>query len=158
MIPAVPRQSDKGQETRLSSKEKGVYTALLDALSNAVLDTEYTDIEANASARRDMADVKREEAHVAQTFLEEAQQNVPAFRDALHDAWRRGESTGIASYDSADPVEDAHATVLIQYLVRSGYADVRSEECGQEHYVYHLQIKWDRLRALAGTLGHRLPL
>ncbi len=47
---------------------------------------------------------------------------------------------------------------LIQYLVRTGHAEVRTDEPRPRHYVYTLTIAWDRLRRLAEAAGHPLPL
>ena len=50
------------------------------------------------------------------------------------------------------------ADVLIQYLVRPGYAEVRTEEPGPERYVYHIRVDWPRVRRLAEAQGHPLAL
>ena len=50
------------------------------------------------------------------------------------------------------------ADVLIQYLVRPGYAEVRTEEPEPEHYVYCVRVDWTRLRALAEEQGHPIAL
>jgi hypothetical protein len=51
-------------------------------------------------------------------------------------------------YDGADPRRDAQADLLIQYLVRPGHADVRTEEPRPGQYVYWIQVHWDELRRL----------
>jgi hypothetical protein len=48
--------------------------------------------------------------------------------------------------------------MLIQYLVRPGYAEVRTEEREPWQYRYWIRVAWDRLRLLAAEAGHRLPL
>ena len=50
------------------------------------------------------------------------------------------------------------AELLIQYLVRPGYAEVRTEETEPWQYRYWIRVAWDRLRQLAVEAGHRLPL
>jgi hypothetical protein len=47
--------------------------------------------------------------------------------------------------------------VLIQYLVRPGYAEVRTEEPAAGSYVYYIRVNWSKLRALAEEQGYRLP-
>ncbi len=164
MIPVHRKSSETAAETtpaldaRSSPEDDNAYVSLLQTLSQEVLSSAYTDIEASSSARRDMADVKREEARTAREYAEDVRQNLPAFRGALQDAHRREGSAGVASYDSGDVQEDRHASMLIQYLVRAGYADVQTEERGSEHYVYHIQVHWDRLRSLAQRTGKPLPL
>ena len=61
-------------------------------------------------------------------------------------------------YDSRKPTEDNAADVLIQYLVRPGYAEVRTEEPEPGHYVYYIRIDWPRLRDLAKDQGHPITL
>ena len=46
--------------------------------------------------------------------------------------------------------------VLIQYLVRPGYAEVRTEEPQPGNYVYYIRVDWPKLRALAAAEGHPL--
>ena len=48
------------------------------------------------------------------------------------------------------------ADVLIQYLVRPGYAEVRTEEPEHERYVYYIRVDWARLRSLSEAQGHDL--
>ena len=61
-------------------------------------------------------------------------------------------------YDSGDPVQNAQADALIQFVVRPGYGDVRTEEPAPGRYVYYLRADWPRLRELAEQAGHPLPL
>ena len=61
-------------------------------------------------------------------------------------------------YDSADPVQNAQADALIQFVVRPGYGEVRTEEPTPGRYVYNLRADWPRLRELADQAGHPLPL
>jgi hypothetical protein len=48
--------------------------------------------------------------------------------------------------------------MLIQYLVRPDYAEVRTEEPEPGHYVYYVRVNWPRLRALSEAHGHALAL
>jgi hypothetical protein len=61
-------------------------------------------------------------------------------------------------FDSQDPAQAASADLLIQYLVRPGYAEVRTEEVEPWQYRYWIRIDWDRLRQVAAAAGQRLPL
>jgi hypothetical protein len=47
---------------------------------------------------------------------------------------------------------------LIQYLVRPGYAEVRTDEPSPGQYVYYVQVYWDRVRELAEAIGHPLTI
>ena len=136
------------------------YASLLEALARELADAQATDIEAAATSRRDMADVKAEEQRMAAAQLAAARREVDAFRSALLDARRRtgADGTGEAAYDAAGPDQNAKADLLIRYLVRTGYAEVRTEEPAPGRYRYALRVAWDRLRLLADLDGHRLPL
>jgi len=131
------------------------YASLLDALTRDRVETEVLEREISASAQQPPADVKQLE----RAELDEARRELDEFRDALVDLRRRGQSNDRAEvgFDSANPVEDAEADVLIQYLVRPGYAEVRTEEPASEHYVYYIRVDWPKLRALADQQGHPLP-
>jgi hypothetical protein len=61
-------------------------------------------------------------------------------------------------YDGRDAAQNAAADVLIQYLVRPGYAEVRTEEPQPEQYVYYIRTDWPRLRQLAEGQGHPIGL
>jgi hypothetical protein len=89
-----------------------------------------------------------------------ARAELAVFRAALEDARRRAGPDGRAEvpYDSRDPAQDSWAEVLIQYLVRPGYAEVRTEEPEPWHYRYWIRVDWDAVRRLAAGEGQRLPL
>ncbi|GEM_PF-2904630 len=137
--------------------EELAYATLLDALTRERLEDEARSIELNATSRRDMADVAEEQRRI-DAELAEARVELETFRAALEDAHARGDSTGRGEvpYDSAIPEQNAYADVLIQYLVRPGYAQVRTEDREPGRYVYYLQIDWKRLRQLADQHGVRL--
>jgi hypothetical protein len=131
------------------------YAALLDALTRDRVEAEALEREMSAPAVQDTGDVgqmKREE-------LEEARRELEAFRSALDDVHHRagGSERTEVPYDSTKPNEDAAADVLIQYLVRPGYAEVRTEEPRPGAYVYYVRVDWPKLRALAQEQGHPLP-
>ena len=88
-----------------------------------------------------------------------ARAELAVFRAALEDARSRSGPDGQAEvpYDSRDPGQDASAEVLIQYLVRPGYAEVRTEEPEPWHYRYWIRVDWERVRRLAAGEGHPLP-
>jgi hypothetical protein len=92
--------------------------------------------------------------------LAEARKELSDFRAAMEDIRERGGADGAAEvpYDSQQPVPNHMADVLIQYLVRPGYAEVRTDEPDPEHYVYYVRVDWARLRALAEEQGHPITL
>ena len=132
------------------------YASLLDALTRDRVETEALEREMSAPAAAhgstDVRQLERQE-------LDEARHELDIFRAALDDVRRRaaGDPRAEVPYDSANETEDAVADVLIQYLVRPGYAEVRTEERGAEHYIYHIRVDWPKLRALAVEQGHPLP-
>jgi hypothetical protein len=90
----------------------------------------------------------------------QARAELALFRAALEDARTRSGPRGDLEvpFDSQHPRDDASADMLIQYLVRPGYAEVRTEETEPWQYRYWIRVGWDRLRQLAAQTGHRLPL
>jgi hypothetical protein len=134
--------------------------ALLDALTTNLVAAELTEVEMNARARRSPADVEGEQERIARDEREEARGELAAFADALRDARRRsGENgRGEVSFDPAQPVQNEQADLLIHYLVRPGYAEVRTEERAPDQHVYYLTVDWDRLEALSVEQGHPLTL
>jgi hypothetical protein len=138
--------------------EDRAYAHLLDALTRDRLETEAVERELSASSRRSMADVQESQQRAERDELAEARRELDDFRSALADAHKRQSDKGEVPYDSRTPSHDAAADVLIQYLVRPGYAEVRTEEPQPEHYVYYIRVDWPRLRALAQEQGHPLAL
>jgi|SRR5579864_271123 len=134
--------------------EDRAYASLLDALTRDRVETEALEREMSAPASH-LTDLKQLE----RTEREEARRELDEFRTALGDVHRRahGDEKAEVPYDSSEPTQDSAADVLIQYLVRPGYAEVRTEERGSGHYVYHIRVDWAKLRALAQQQGHALP-
>jgi hypothetical protein len=136
------------------------FAHLLDALTRDRLEAEAVERQLSASSRRSMADVQESQQRAERDELAEARRELDDFRSAIGDARSRGASGDRAEvpYDSRDPSQDAAADVLIQYLVRPGYAEVRTEEPQPEHYVYYIRVDWPRLRTLAEEQGHPIAL
>jgi hypothetical protein len=136
------------------SGDERSYAALLHALTRDRVETEALGREISAPAVQETADVgqlQREE-------LEEARRELDEFRIALDDIHRRaaGNEGTEVPYDSTQAAEDAAADVLIQYLVRPGYAEVRTEEPRAGEYTYYIRVDWPKLEALAEAEGHPL--
>jgi hypothetical protein len=131
------------------------YAALLDALTRDRLETEAMEREISAPAQQTPIDAGKLE----RAQLDEARRELDGFRDALADVHARsgGIDQAEVGFDSRTPEQDAAADVLIQYLVRPGYADVRTSEPSAEHYVYFIRVDWPKLRRLAAEQGHPLP-
>jgi hypothetical protein len=140
--------------------DERAYASLLDALTRDRLEVEAVEREMQASARRSLADVQEAHQRAEHDELAEARRELTDFRSALTDIRERGGADGGAevSYDSRDVTQNQAADVLIQYLVRPGYAEVRTEEPQPEQYVYFVRVDWPRLRALAEAQGHPISL
>jgi hypothetical protein len=140
--------------------DERAYAALLDALTRDRLEVESLEREMRATALRSLADVQEEGERAERSELAEARRELDDFRAAMADVRQRGLPDGQAEvpYDVRDPMQNAAADVLIQYLVRPGYADVRTEEPLPGQYVYSIKVDWSRLRELADAQGHPLPL
>jgi hypothetical protein len=154
------RRWQAGLEIGGWKEEERGYAVLLDALTSDLVAAEATGLELEAGSRRSMAEVRHEQERLESEQLTESRRELEAFRAALRDARSRtGEDgSGEAAYDCAYQEQDEMADLLIQYLVRPGYAEVREEEPEPEHHIYYLNIDWERLRALAAEHGQALPL
>jgi len=140
--------------------DERTYAALLDALTRDRLEVEAVEREMQATARRSLADVQADQQRAEQDELAEARRELTDFRAAITDMHTRGAANHLAEvpYDSRDADQNAAADVLIQYLVRPGYAEVRTEEPQPEQYVYFIRVDWPKLRELAEAQGHPLAL
>jgi hypothetical protein len=135
--------------------DDSTYAGLMDALTRDRVESEALDREMSAPAHPGVTDVKQLE----HAELEEARRELAAFRWALDNMHQRtaGSERAEVPYDSSKPNEDQAADVLIQYLVRPGYAEVRTEEPQPGRYVYYVRIDWPKLREFASQQGHPLP-
>ena len=140
--------------------DERAYASLLDALTRDRLETEAVEREMSATARRSLAEVQQDQRRAERDELAEARRELQDFRSALADIRKRGGAEGGAevSYDSLDTAQNEVADLLIQYLVRPGYAEVRTEEPQPEHYIYYIRVDWPRLRELAREQGHPIAM
>ncbi len=137
--------------------DERAFASLLDALTRDRLGTEALEREMNAGRRTDLEEAQHKAEH---DELAEARSELDEFRSAIADARKRSgrDERAEVPYDSSKPTENAAADVLIQYLVRPGYAEVRTEEPQPERYVYYIRVDWTRLRELAREQGHPIAL
>jgi hypothetical protein len=140
--------------------DERAYASLLDALTRDRLGVQAVEREMQATARRSLADVQEAQQRAARDELAEARRELDDFRSAMTDIRARGGADGAAEvpYDSQDAAQNGAADVLIQYLVRPGYAEVRTDEPQPGHYVYYVRVDWPRLRELAKSQGHPITL
>jgi hypothetical protein len=140
--------------------EERPYVALLDALARDLLTVDAVETERHATALRSPAAVEKEKERAAREEFAEARRELDAFRVALNAARARSGPDGRSEvpFDGGDPGQDAQADLLIRYLVRPGYAEVRTEEPETGRYVYRIRVDWGRLQELARKQGHPLPL
>lgn len=140
--------------------DERAYASLLDALTRDRLEVEAVEREMQAGARRSMADVQEDQQRAERDELAEARRELDDFRSAMSDVRKRSGSEGRdeVPYDGRDETQNAAADVLIQYLVRPGYAEVRTEEAQPGQYVYYIRVDWQRLRELAEAQGHPIAL
>jgi hypothetical protein len=137
--------------------DERAYAALLDALTRDRLEVEAVERERLTPARRSLGDAQEDQQRAEHDELAEARRELNDFRAAMVDIRERG-GAGSADvpYDSRDPAQNQEADVLIQYLVRPGYAEVRTEEVGDGAYIYYIRVDWPRLGDLAAAQGHPL--
>jgi len=139
--------------------DERAYASLLDALTRDRLEVEAVEREMQATARS-VAEVQQAQQRAERDELAEARRELDDFRSAMADMRTRSGPDGKneVPYDSRDRVQNAAADVLIQYLVRPGYAEVRTEESQPGQYIYSIPVDWVRLRALAEAKGHPIAL
>ena len=157
---AIPRAPERRQRWRLGfggltwRAEDRAYAAILEALTR--------ERQAVLRQGRELAAPARPLTRLAiDPELERgARVELAAFRAALEDARARGGPDGQAevAYESRDPRQDAWADMLIQYLVRPGYAEVRTEVPEPWHFRYWIRVDWDRIRRASAGEGQRLAL
>jgi hypothetical protein len=140
--------------------DERAYASLLDALTRDRLEVEAVEREMLATARRSVAEVQYDQERAEKDERAEARRELDDFRSAMADVRARSGSEGMGEvpYDSRDQVQNAAADVLIQYLVRPGYAEVRTDEPQPGQYIYFIRVDWRRLRALAEAQGHPIAL
>jgi hypothetical protein len=136
--------------------EDQAYGALLDALTRDRLQIEEIEAERTASAARPTGEVQQDLDRLEREELSEARSEVGAFRTTLDNARSRAGADGSSEvrYDSRDSVDNARCDVVVQYLVRPGFAEVRTEEPAPGAFIYAVRIDWARLRDLSRALGH----
>lgn len=153
--PRPPRRWRASQNLTEWHPDERAYAALLTALTRELADQRTEVMEMEASPRRSMADVLEEGQREQREALVEARDELSRFRTALEDLRTRG-GGGEATYDSADAQQDSWADVLIQYLVRPGYAEVQTDETAGGGYHYRIRADWPKLESLAMNVGHPL--
>jgi hypothetical protein len=154
-LPRIPRRPWRvGFEQLAWRPADRAYAGVLEALTRerATLLEQGRELVAPARPRTTAA-ISREQERQARAEL-------ALFRTALEEARARSGPDGNLEvpFDSQYPRDDASAEMLIQYLVRPGYAEVRTEETEPWHYRYWIRVMWDRVRQLAAEAGYRLPL
>src|SRR5215472_9594850 len=107
------------------TEERGL-ASLLDALTRDRLEVEAVEREREATSRRSLAEMQQDQQRAVRDELAGARRELHDFRSAMEDIRRRGGPQGEAEvpYDSRDAAQNQAADVLIQYLVRPGYAEV----------------------------------
>jgi hypothetical protein len=159
---AEAQMTDRGSTRR---GDERAFDVLLEELTRDRLSTEAVERELDATARRSPADIQEAQEHAAREEMAWARSERATFEEALRDARARSGPRGEddARYDSADPRQNALADALIQLLVRTDFASVRTETVraetpGAERYLYYIRVDWPRLRQISEQAGHTLPL
>jgi hypothetical protein len=123
------------------------FDRVFDAIVRELIEERAADVEMASTARREMADIKREEKTTADVLQRQAGEDRATFRETLEDARERSGEKGVdVSYDSADEEQDRRATVVARYLVSLGYAEMQTIERPSGHPSYRVRFLWDKLR------------
>jgi hypothetical protein len=116
------------------------------------VEDELKDVDLNASAVEDGAELESEKREVAQREVERAERLEGPFSQGLVAAFRaRQAGVSEVMLDDRDPQENEMADALIGFLVSYELAASRSEETEPMHYRYFITVDWDRLRSVAGA-------
>ena len=129
----------------------GTIRTLLDYIvMNYAVQDEQLDVDLNASAVEDGAEIESEKREVAQREIDRAADLADAFARGLVAAHRaRAAGTRELLLDDRDPDENRMADALIGFLVSYGLAASRSEQTVPMHYTYGITVDWDRLGSVA---------
>ena len=123
------------------------YDEIFDALTRELAQERAASVELASTARREMADIKKEEQSVGRAVADQARSDRAAFAQMLADARERSsERDTEVSYDSADPNQERQADLITRYLVSLGYAEVREDQQPRGHVIYRVRFFWDKLR------------
>lgn len=117
---------------------------------NYAVEDELKDVDLNASAVEDGAELESEKREAAQREIERADRLEAPFSQGLVAAYRaRQAGVNEVVLDDRDPEENDMADALIGFLVSYELAASRSEETEPMHYRYFITVDWDRLRTVA---------
>jgi hypothetical protein len=131
----------------LSMSETWAYDRIFDELVRELTEERSADVELASTARREMADIKRDERSVGDAVAARARSDRATFAQMLRDARERSGGSDVeVSYDSADPNQERQADLVARYLVSLGYAEMRTEEAPPGHAIYRARFFWDKLR------------
>lgn len=110
------------------------------------------DLDASAAEPGDLLEAEKREA--AEREAARARELREPFAAGLRRAFA-GLASGQAALalDDRDPEQDQIATALVHSLVRTNLATSHADETSENHYVYHLTVDWDALRAVAADAG-----
>jgi hypothetical protein len=146
------RLADLRERRRNFPDRDGAFAALAEAIVwCAKLPAETLVLESTARARRPMADVVEDEEQLRVHALEQARASALDLENGLRLA--REAAPAALALDSRDPAADRLAGVLISILVASDFAAVRTDDLGDEQYLYTIAVDWPALDDLAVQIG-----
>lgn len=118
------------------------------------VEDEQKDVDLNASAVEDGADIESDKREAAQREIERADRLEGPFSQGLVAAHRaRQAGVNEVVLDDRDPQENEMADALIGFLVSYELAASRSEETEPMHYRYYIAVDWNQLQTVAGAAG-----
>ena len=127
--------------------EQWAYDRIFEALVRELVESRAASVEMASTARREMADIKKEEESVGKAAEGRADDDRADFAQTLDAARQRSaDADKEIAYDSADPAQDHQADLIARYLVSLGYAEMRTDEEPKGHAIYRVRIFWDKLK------------
>jgi hypothetical protein len=114
-------------------------------------------VDLDANAELSGSEIEADKAAGIERERATADRLAGAFERGLQRAWERRQLGGNdITLDDRDPEENEMASALIDFLVRFDLAASHSREVEDQHYIYVINVDWDRLRALAAANGQSL--
>lgn len=114
-------------------------------------------VDLDANAELSGSEIEADKAAGLERERAAADRLADAFDRGLQRAWERMRRGGDEIVlDDRNPEENEMASALIDFLVRFDLATSHSREVEDQHYVYVINVDWDRLGVFAATNGQTL--
>ena len=136
---------------------RGTRQLLSDIVSRFAAEDSARRVDLDANAELSGSEIEADKAAGLERERATADRLAGAFDRGLRRAWDRMRRGGTdITLDDRDPEENEMASALIDFLVRFDLATSHSREVEDQHYIYVINVDWDRLGELASANGQTL--